>query len=182
MRDDDAFWAARRVIAFTDDMIRTAVHTGEFSDPDAEKYLVDVLIKRRDKVAAEYLNAVNPVVDPALDANGRLTFGNAAVAANVAAAPTAYRASWAQFDNTTGQSRPIAETQSETTTVQAPNGLPAAPGSFIEVNISAESQQHPGWRQPIRTHFRRDATGWKLVGLERMPAAASGAAAQRTSR
>jgi hypothetical protein len=182
MRDDDAFWAARRVIAFTDDMIRTAVHTGEFSDPEAEKYLVDVLIKRRDKIAAEYLNAVNPIVDPALDANGRLTFGNAAVAANVAPAPTAYRASWAQFDNTTGQSRPIAETQSETTTIQAPNGLPPAPGSFIEVNISAESQQHPGWRQPIRTHFRRDTTGWKLVGLERMPAAAPGAAAQRTSR
>ena len=28
MRDDDAFWAARRVAAFSDDMIRAAVHTG----------------------------------------------------------------------------------------------------------------------------------------------------------
>ena len=37
MRDDDAFWAARRVAAFTDDMIRAVVHTGEFSDPAAEK-------------------------------------------------------------------------------------------------------------------------------------------------
>jgi hypothetical protein len=33
MRDDDAFWAARRVAAFTDELIRAAVHTGEFSDP-----------------------------------------------------------------------------------------------------------------------------------------------------
>ena len=32
MRDDDAFWAARRVLAFSDEMIRAAVHTGEFSD------------------------------------------------------------------------------------------------------------------------------------------------------
>ncbi len=39
LRDDDAFWAARRVVAFTDDLIRAAVHTGEFSDPVAEKYL-----------------------------------------------------------------------------------------------------------------------------------------------
>ena len=62
MRDDDAFWAARRVAAFTDDLIRAAVHTGEFSDPAAEKYLGDVLIKRRDKIASIYLTAVNPIV------------------------------------------------------------------------------------------------------------------------
>ena len=55
MRDDDAFWAARRVAAFTDDLIRAAVHTGEFSDPAAEKYLVDVLIQRRDKIKSAYL-------------------------------------------------------------------------------------------------------------------------------
>ena len=34
LRDDDAFWAARRVAAFTDDLIRAAVHTGQYSDPD----------------------------------------------------------------------------------------------------------------------------------------------------
>ena len=44
----------------------------------------DVLIKRRDKIASIYLTAVNPIVDPRLDANGRLTFDNAAVAAGVA--------------------------------------------------------------------------------------------------
>ncbi len=49
LRDDDAFWAARRVAAFTDDLIRAAVHTGEYSDPMAEKYLADVLIKRREQ-------------------------------------------------------------------------------------------------------------------------------------
>ena len=69
MRDDDAFWAARRVAAFTDELIRAAVHTGQFSDPAAEKYLADVLIKRRDKIAATYLTAVNPIVDPRLDAS-----------------------------------------------------------------------------------------------------------------
>ena len=78
LRDDDAFWAARRVAAFTDDLIRAAVHTGEYSDPKAEKYLGDVLIKRRDKIASIYLTAVNPIVVPRLDASGRLTFENAA--------------------------------------------------------------------------------------------------------
>jgi hypothetical protein len=50
-----------------------------------------------------------------------------------------------------------------------PAGLPAGRGSFVEVDISSESEAHPSWRQPVKTFFRRDADGWKLVGLERLP-------------
>ena len=182
MRDDDAFWAARRVVAFTDDMIRAAVHTGEFSDPNAEKHLADVLIKRRDKIARVYLPAVNPIVNPRLDANGQLQFENAAVAARVAEAPSAYHGVWSQFDNATGQTRQIAETQSTTTTMQAPAGLPTGTDSFIEVSLSAENAQHPVWKQPIRAYFRRDGSGWKLVGLERMPAGPPAAGGRSAAR
>jgi hypothetical protein len=79
---------------------------------------------------------------------------------------------WAQFDNATGQSRPIADTRSETARMQAPAGLPTAAGSFIEVSLSAESPAHPAWQQPIKVHFRRDGAAWKLVGLERVPGGA----------
>ncbi len=65
-RADDTFWAARRVAAFSDEMIRAAVRTGEYSDPAAEALLTDVLIKRRQKIAAAYLPAINPLVDFAL--------------------------------------------------------------------------------------------------------------------
>jgi hypothetical protein len=179
MRDDDAFWAARRVAAFSDDLIRAAVHTGEFSDPAAEKYLGDVLIKRRNKITSLYLTAVNPVVSPRLNADGRLTFENAAFAAGVAVAPTTYRASWFLFDNATGDTRPLADTQSQTTTVDAPRGLPAAPGSLIAVDISADSQPYSTWRQPVRTHFRRDGDSWTLVGLARLPEALPAAGTAR---
>jgi len=180
MRDDDAFWAARRVAAFSDDMIRTVVHTGEFSDPEAEKYLADVLIKRRNTIARVYLPAVNPIVNPRLDADGRLQFDNAAVSAGVAEAPSAYHATWSQFDNATGQTRPIGDTQSPTTAMQAPAGLPTGADSYVEVSLSADSSEHPSWKQPIRTHFRRDGSGWKLVGLERMPDKPPAAGAQHT--
>ena len=169
MRDDDAFWAARRVVAFSDEMIRAAVHTGEFSDPMAEQYLADVLIKRKKKIAEAYLPAINPIVDPRLDGNGRLTFSNAAVDAGVAKAPAGYRASWSSFDNTANESKPIAETTSSAPAMQAPAGLPAVAGSFVAVEISADDGAHPAWKTPIRTHFRRDGATWKLVGLERMP-------------
>jgi hypothetical protein len=178
-RADDAFWAARRVAAFTDDLIRAAVHTAEFSDPAAERYLGDVLIKRRNKITSLYLTAVNPVVSPRLEAGGRLTFDNAAFAAGVAPVPVTYRASWSLFDNATGTARPLATTESATTTIDPPAGLPASAGSMVAVDISAESQAYPTWRQPVRTHFRQEGGGWKLVGLERLPEAV---AAVRSTR
>jgi hypothetical protein len=178
MRDDDAFWAARRVAAFSTDMIRAIVHTGEFSDPAAEKAIGDIMIKRREKILRTYLPAVNPIVTPRLE-NNRLSFENAAVAADVARAPEVYRASWFHFDNATGESRPLSETTSATTTIEAPVGLPTAADSFILVELSADSREHAAWRRPIRTYFRLDADGWKLVGLERMPDRPAEAAAQR---
>jgi hypothetical protein len=168
MRDDDAFWAARRVAAFTDDLIRAAVHTGEFSDPAAERHLADVLIKRRNKITSLYLTAVNPVVSPRLGADGRLVFENAAFAAGVTPTPTTYRASWSSFDNATNETRHLQDTQGPGTTLDAPRELPSAPGSMIAVDISAGNSSYPAWNQPVRTHFRREGGGWKLVGLERL--------------
>jgi hypothetical protein len=169
MRADDAFWAARRVVAFTDDVIRAVVKAGQFSDPDAEQYLANTLIKRRDKIARAYLAAINPVVDPRLDASGKLSFANAAVDAKVAEPPAEYRAAWHAFDNATGATRLVGETRSAETSLTAPQGLPSTAGSFVEVHLSAESAAHHSWKLPVRIHFRRESTGWKLVGLERTP-------------
>jgi hypothetical protein len=169
MRADDAFWAARRVVAFTDDAIRAAVKTGRFSDAAAEQYLADALIKRRDKIARAYLTDINPVVDPRLDAGGTLSFANAAVDAKVAEPPTEYRAAWHVFDNATGTTRPLGDTRSATTQLSAPRDLPSTSGSFIEVHLSAESAAYPSWKVPVRIHFRREGGSWKLVGLQRAP-------------
>jgi hypothetical protein len=166
LRDDDAFWAARRIAAFTDEMIRTAVHTGQFSDPVAEKHLADVLIQRREKIKSIYLTQVNPIVSPTLDAKG-LTFENAAVTGGVAKGTVAYRASWMSFDNATGATRPISETNSTTTTIAAPSGLPSS--GFVAVDIAADSDNYPTWKQPVRAYFRQDGGSWKLVGFERIP-------------
>jgi len=168
LRDDDAFWAAQRVGAFNDEMIRAIVHTGEFSDAANEKALADIIIQRRDKILRTYLPAVNPIVSPRLD-GGKLTFDNAAVMARVAESPQTYRASWFEFDNATGNTRALLATSSGTTTIEAPSGLPAAVGGFVGVDISAESTEFPAWRRPVRVYFRRESNDWKLVGLERIP-------------
>jgi hypothetical protein len=169
MRADDAFWAARRVMAFSDDLIRAIVKAGQYSDPAAEQYLADVLIKRRDKIGRAYLTMINPVVDPALDAAGALTFGNAAVQHGVANAPRGYAATWYTFDNATGESRPLGESSGAQGAMAAPAGLPTAPGAYVRVDLAVDHPDFPNWRQPVQTYFVRQASGWKLVGLERMP-------------
>jgi len=167
--DDDAFWAARRVAAFTNEMIRTAVATAEFSDLAAAQYLTDVLIARRDKVARAYLPAVNPLIDFALSDEGTLTFANAAVDNRMADAPAAgYRARWALLDNTTGATRTLsAETAGVALHLRAPAGLPTADGTYLRVDVAAVGASQPAWATPVHVTFRRSSHGWTLVGVER---------------
>jgi hypothetical protein len=169
-RPDDTFWAARRVMAFSDDLIRALVKTGQYSDPKAEQLLADVLIQRRDKIGRAYLAAVNPVVNVALDDQGTLTFENAAVSARVADAPAGgYVIQWARFDNTTGQASALgSSTAPPDGRSRAPVPLPSESGAFLKLEIRAVQPADPSWGAPLNAYFRR-AGGWKLVGLERLP-------------
>ena len=170
-RPDDEFWAARRVMAFSDDMIRHLAATGRYSDEAAAVHLADVLINRRDKIGRAYLNAVNPVVDIKLDSSGTLTFENAAVAAGVASEASQYQVSFAAFDNATGESTPLGPPLTTTDRrVRLPQELSSRTPTFVMVRIAATSPDHPAWAMPVDAYFRRSSGGgWKLVGLERLP-------------
>src|SRR5262249_50782851 len=138
MLADDAFWAARRVGAVDDALLRALVHTGAFSDAAAEQHLAAILIPRRGRILRAYLPAINPILNPTLGADGRLRSETAALDAGVGAAPAGYRASWARFDNATGDSRPLGETaMSATTAISTPPELPSADGIIIRVDVSA---------------------------------------------
>ena len=166
-RPDDTFWAARRVAAFSDEMVRALVKDAEFADAAASQFIVDTLVKRRDAIARTYLPHVNPVVDPVLGTDGRLTFANAAVDAGVAAAPDRYTVGWAEFDNTTGAVRELGVTEGQSG-IGAPPALPGAPGSYVRVSIGARPPANPAWAEPVHAFFRRTADGWKLVGFRRV--------------
>jgi hypothetical protein len=170
-RDDDNFWAALRVAAFTDEQVRAAVHAGEFEDPAAETLLGDILIKRRDKIARAYLPKLTPLTRFAL-ANGTLTFENAATRyAGLPEPDGGYRGEWFEFDNATGTTRAIGATTSQTASLAAPTGvpgLPAADGTHVKVALTAPDSNHPAWSHPVNVYFRRAGGAWTLVGVERL--------------
>jgi hypothetical protein len=170
-RDDDHFWAALRVMAFTDDQIRAVVREGRYGDEEAEEWIATVLIQRRDKIGRTYLTRINPLFDFSMDASGTLRFQNAATNSGFASAPTGgYRADFYLFDNGTGSSQPLgAATGLQEEGLRMTAAVP--PGaSFIRVAVSAVEPPHPSWTTPVEAYFLRSPEGWKLVGFERFPA------------
>ncbi|HSP05611.1 MAG TPA: hypothetical protein VLR94_00460, partial [Acidobacteriota bacterium] len=165
-RADDKFWAARKAMAVTDDMIRAVVKTGQFNAPRSEEFLIKAIIDRRNAIGRKYLTALNPIVDPKLD--GELTFSNAAVSAGVATAPESYHADWYRFDNAGGASAPLGTTSSAEPRIAAPAGIPSEIGSFVKVEIRAVHKDFPVWQQSVSVYFQRTDAGWKLKGLERV--------------
>ena len=117
-----------------------------------------MLIQRRDKIGQAYLNAINPVVNLALDGSDTLTFENAAVAADVATEPASgYVVRWFTFDNATGATAPIGSPTATTDRqVKAPAVVPSELGAIVKVQIAAADPAHPSWATPVDAYFRRE--------------------------
>jgi hypothetical protein len=165
MRPDDTFWAAMKLASINDDMIRAAVAEGRFGDRESEEFLAKAISDRRLRILQTFLPKVNPIVDPVLDRDGRLTFRNAAVDAGVADRAPRYRATWHTFDNNTDKATLVATTEE----TQGSMVMPAMPASeYIKVDLAAAGGPE-AWSKPVSVYFRRNSGNWSLVGLERQP-------------
>ena len=149
MRADDAFWAARRVMAFSDELIRAGVKTGQFSEPAAEEYLADVLIKRRDAIGRAYLTAVNPSSTRARR-RGAADVRQRRGAVGLAEAPESYTAAWFAFDNATGATRAARRDAGARPDAPGAAGPAGRRGRVRAGRVCAPmSAAHPAWAQPV---------------------------------
>jgi hypothetical protein len=103
----DTYWAAKKVMAFSDEAIRALVNLAQYTDLRAADWVTECLIKRRDKIGQAFLDEVLPLDDFAVK-GGKLVFEDLAVRYRIRQ-PKEYRVQWFEFDNTSGNKTPIAE-------------------------------------------------------------------------
>ncbi len=183
----DGYWGAKIVTSFTDEDIDTIVHTGDFTDPRAERYVADVLKARRDKIGRYYFNLVNPLdrfslVDTA-SGEQALTFENLAMMRGYAPAKTAaYRYSVRRyvangFDPEVSPPQVIDERQIvlSRSLIQALRsqveraGKPTKdrPVAAIEIQTSYDGGAHWSKRVTVYLQFDLPAERFHLLGLDR---------------
>jgi hypothetical protein len=172
MMEEDAFWAAKLVMAFTDDQLRAIVKTGQLSDPRAEAYLTETIIKRRDKVGHFWLNHTNPLDQFRVEGN-TLVFDNAAVRLlKGVSAADGYQVQWHRFDNHKQTPEPFgSKTTAKQLQLEIPSGAFEGPsdgvGHYALAEIITQSSHHPSWARPLRVYLRKNGTDVSVVGIER---------------
>ena len=154
---DDEFWAAKKVTAFTDEQLRAVVKLSEYSDPRAEKWITDYLIKRRDRIGEVYFEKVLPLDDFRVE-GGELQFEDLGVKHGLVRSRS-LQAEWSRFDN---------ESEAHTTIAGASGfQLPSAVtggsnGAYFAARIRGE-----GGGKTVTVYLRKQAEGFQVVGVER---------------
>jgi hypothetical protein len=156
---DDDYWAAKQVMAFTDDDIRAIVETARFTDARATEYIIATLEERRNKIGRTFFSKILPL-DHFRVENDELLFDDLAVLYGFHA-PRTYEMRWSRFDNIRQKHDPI--TGSESTRLP-PEAGHAAPGSYYSAVIDASGEP----LKPVSVYLRKKGNSYKIVGVERM--------------
>jgi hypothetical protein len=145
----DTYWAAKKVMQFSDDAIRAIVNTAQYSDERAAEWVARCIIERRNKVGRAFLNDVLPL-DHFAVGDGKLTFEDLAVHYGFHD-PRRYTVAWSAFDNATSQKSPIAG--AVTFDVPRSNG-----SAYLAADIRAEDP-----RKTVTVYLR----GSDVIGIDR---------------
>jgi hypothetical protein len=171
----DAFWAARIVARFDDETLRAIVKTGKLSDPKAEAYLLETMIRRRDKVVRHWIVQTNPLDDihAVQGASGwELRFDNAAIRVGAAKAGATYEVRWSALDNLKNSEVPAGEALAlDGTRAAVPEAAwgPAddAGDRYAVADIFTRHPDFPKWNKPVRVSLRSHDGRVEVVGIDR---------------
>ncbi len=172
----DAFWAASIVSRFSDEMIRAIVAEGRLTNPEAEAFLTNVIIKRRDKVVHYWISRTNPLdrfeVHRVANTEVQLTFDNASIRVGAAPQGATYRVGWSALDNLAGQEQPVGEeVQLDEARATVPNAAWGPPDDvgyrYAVAAIHTLHPDFPHWREPVLVTLRDRNGEVDVVGIER---------------
>src|SRR4051794_4071366 len=143
----DTYWAAKKVMAISDEAIRAMVATGQYSDPKVADWVTRCLIERRNRIGRAFFEDVLPI-DNFTVQNGKLTFEDLAVKYGFHQ-PRRYSIQWSDFDNLNNRKSPIAGSGLD---------LPGSSAEFVAADIRADD---PG--KAVTVYLRNRV----VVGVDR---------------
>jgi hypothetical protein len=149
---DDEFWGAKLVTAFSDEDIRAIVSMGRISDKQAEDWLVECLIKRRDKVGRVYFSKVLPLDKFAIE-NGEIAWVDLGAAHGLPPADVSLQ--WSSYDNVSGARTNLAGHASKL--------VPAIPSGYSCLTL--QDRKTPA--HTIDIFLSHDAAVPRVVGVDR---------------
>jgi hypothetical protein len=151
----DEYWAAKKVVAFSDEQIRAIVKSGNYSRPETERILADTLIRRRDLIAKTFFAKVLPLDNFAVR-DSRLVYED--LGAKYKLLPAAdCEISWSKFDNAAAkrvEGPPVS---------RGPSVPDAADDSYWAARIESKTQK----QQAATVYLRKSGGSWTVVGIER---------------
>jgi hypothetical protein len=171
----DAFWAASLMSRFTDVMIRGLVEEARLTNPEAARYVADVIIKRRDKTVLWGVTRTNPLDRFEVRMNGavpELTFDNAAVRLHIVNQQPEYEVRWAPFDNNERSAGAVLATLN---TAQSRAAVPRDVWGPLDgfgfryavARITTQQPEFPHWSHPVVVTIRNRDGLLDVVGIDR---------------
>lgn len=161
MLPEDAFWAAAILARLSNSAIRAVVHEGEFSNPESEKYLADVLISRREKILHYYFQRINPL-DGFQVADSGLVFENLGLSSGLAFV-CSYQYLWHEFDNETETLTPLGDWR-YTGLTEIP--VPDHEADYLMARIRTRTDEAAEWFRNVDVYLRQGDPN-EIVGIER---------------
>ncbi len=160
MTPEDAFWATRIVMQFSDDTIRSLVKTGHYEDPGAEDYLIRTLIQRRDKIIRHYFSLLPPL-DGFQWSGDSVQFKNLSVERNIGTVQ-GYRYQWFRVENGTATLQSISE---PSTVSNTSINVPSDNAEFLMARIEPVNPSIEAWKNNVDVYLR--SSDHSIVGIER---------------
>jgi hypothetical protein len=153
---EDVFWAARQVMRFTNEEIRALVATGEFSSPETTQHMTESLIRRRDAIGKAILARPLQLDRFQIEA-GRVIYEDLAVKHSLLK-PHDYSHSWCEYNNATGEKRPIQGANSPL--------VPTSSAPYVALEIGAAGG-NGNETSKVTIYLRQVSGRLNLVGIDR---------------
>ena len=154
---DDDYWAAKQIMAISDEELRAIVETARYSDKQAEAWIIRCLIERRNKIGRYCFGLVLPLDNFRLEGT-QLQYDDLAVRFGFRERRD-YSIEWFDLNNITGELRSIL---SQGAWEVPDRAMSAAAESYYAAKISAGEPE-----MTVTVYLRKEKDGFAVVGTER---------------